>query len=99
MEMTDNFVQNSNGGIHLINSNLTLKNSKFYSKAAVTPESYFIEADYTKLEKSRMGGYLYVGGGSQLYSNKNFYSKARSYVGGCVAIEGFSVAKFDSDEF
>ena len=99
INMFDNFVQNENGGIHLVNSNLTLKNSEFFSKKDITADDYFRDADFNKLEKSRMGGFLYVSAGSQLYSEKNNYRKARSYVGGCVAIDGFSVARFYNDRF
>ena len=78
---------------------MTVKNSEFFSKKEVIDKDYFREADFNKLEKSRMGGFLYVSAGSQLYSEKNNFLKARSYVGGCVAIDGNSVAKFFDSTF
>ena len=97
--MRDNEVFNHHGGIHLAYSHLDLTFSTFTSLPLLREDSFFTDPVNPDIGDSLEGAYLYVGADSNVESRHNAYGRSRASVGGCVALEASSSARFQDDAF
>lgn len=94
--LVSNDIFSKSGGVQMVYSNVEVVDSTFDMQK---PDMDMFDAEYEYVGGDSIGGHFLVGPNSTLKSSNNVYKQSRSNIGGCIAIEGYSVASFNKDTF